>query len=69
MVRDGTAALGHRGIEEVSPDCGRSLDPEISMRSGVINEPPPTPVSPTRRPTTKPERTKRGLIVNSIFAR
>ncbi len=28
MVRDGTDALGHRGIEEVSPDCGRSLDPE-----------------------------------------
>src|ERR1700730_3004257 len=36
--------------------------PKISTRSGVINEPPPTPVNPTRRPMVKPERAKKGLI-------
>ncbi|MGZ5039719.1 MAG: hypothetical protein ACXWBQ_03170 [Usitatibacter sp.] len=28
--------------------------PNTSMRIGVINEPPPTPVRPTIAPTTKP---------------
>ena len=29
--------------------------PNISVSSGVISEPPPTPVRPTNRPTSKPE--------------
>src|SRR5262249_12595321 len=35
------------------------------MRSGVISEPPPTPVIPTRKPTKKPDRTKRGWMVSN----
>src|SRR3569833_2834529 len=32
---------------------------------GVISEPPPTPVIPTRKPTAKPESTKRGCMVSN----
>ena len=35
---------------------------KINTSKGVISEPPPTPVNPTRRPTTKPESAKEGLI-------
>src|SRR5579859_3431624 len=35
------------------------------MRSGVISDPPPTPVMPTRKPTKKPDRTKRGWMVSN----
>src|SRR5690349_19698259 len=35
------------------------------MRRGVINEPPPTPVIPTRKPTKKPDRTKSGWMVSN----
>ena len=31
--------------------------PNSNVSRGVINEPPPTPVSPTRMPTAKPEIT------------
>ena len=39
--------------------------PKISTSSGVINEPPPTPVMPTRAPTTKPDKMT-GAIPQSI---
>jgi hypothetical protein len=29
--------------------------PKIRIRSGAISDPPPTPVTPTRRPTRNPE--------------
>jgi hypothetical protein len=29
--------------------------PNTSTKSGVISDPPPTPVKPTSRPTTRPE--------------
>ena len=29
--------------------------PNKNTKSGVMSEPPPTPVKPTRKPTTKPE--------------
>ena len=38
--------------------------PNNRMRSGVINDPPPTPVMPTRRPTLKPDATKMGSIAD-----
>src|SRR6202022_1400341 len=34
--------------------------PNNRINSGVISEPPPTPVIPTRRPTPKPEATGGG---------
>ena len=36
--------------------CG--LRPKKKISSGVMSEPPPTPVSPTTRPTEKPAKTK-----------
>jgi hypothetical protein len=31
------------------------MNPNSKMSSGVINEPPPTPVMPTNTPTQKPD--------------
>src|SRR5258708_9787428 len=39
--------------------------PNKRISSGVISEPPPTPVMPTRRPTPKPEATYRGSITDA----
>jgi len=36
--------------------------PKINTSKGVISEPPPTPVNPTRTPIKKPESAKEGLI-------
>jgi hypothetical protein len=36
--------------------CG--LIPKKKIKIGVINDPPPTPVSPTTKPTKKPANTK-----------
>jgi hypothetical protein len=33
------------------------LTPKKKISTGVISEPPPTPVSPTMRPTAKPAKT------------
>ena len=33
--------------------------PNTNISNGVINDPPPTPVCPTRRPTSRPETAKR----------
>jgi len=48
-------ALGKRGIQQIGAHRGRRIDAEYQASSGVINEPPPTPVMPTMNPTTKPE--------------
>ena len=39
--------------------------PNSSTSSGVISEPPPVPVWPTRRPTRKPDREISRLSRNS----
>jgi len=39
------------------PTAMWGLMPKKKMRMGVISEPPPTPVSPTIRPTAKPAKT------------
>ena len=36
--------------------------PNSKTRIGVISDPPPTPVCPTSRPTTNPDREYSGLI-------
>jgi hypothetical protein len=36
--------------------CG--FTPKKKINNGVINDPPPTPVSPTTKPTKKPAKTK-----------
>ncbi|EXI85511.1 MAG: hypothetical protein AW12_02268 [Candidatus Accumulibacter sp. BA-94] len=38
------------------PTAVAGWTPKTSTSSGVINEPPPTPVSPTMAPTTKPDK-------------
>jgi hypothetical protein len=38
------------------PTARMGLMPKPKMSSGVIKEPPPTPVRPTTKPTKKPER-------------
>lgn len=38
------------------PTATDGLTPNSKVRSGVISEPPPTPVMPTSRPTAKPDR-------------
>ena len=45
--------------------------PKQSTSSGVINEPPPTPVKPMSRPTNPPHKTKRrgcGFMQQNIIA-
>src|SRR6516225_1449956 len=37
--------------------------PNKSTKSGVISEPPPTPVKPTSVPTSRPEKAYKGLII------
>jgi len=37
------------------PTAAAGLIPNTRMSRGVISEPPPTPVKPTRAPTRKPE--------------
>jgi hypothetical protein len=64
-MNERAAGLGNCGIEEVGADRGDRMIPKISTSSGVINEPPPTPVMPTRAPTTNPDRMK-GAIPKSI---
>jgi hypothetical protein len=61
MVHDGADGLGRRGIEESVPTAVVAWTPKINTRTGVINEPPPTPVNPTKAPTRKPESAKKGL--------
>src|SRR3954451_20944761 len=39
--------------------------PAKRTRSGVMSEPPPMPVSPTRMPTPRPKRTTSGAIASS----
>jgi hypothetical protein len=39
------------------PTAVAGLKPKRNTKSGVINEPPPTPVSPTKIPTNNPEIT------------
>src|SRR5688500_8599499 len=36
------------------------------MRNGVIREPPPTPVSPTRKPTRRPKRVGERSILGPV---
>jgi hypothetical protein len=36
------------------PTAARGGIPKPKIKSGVINEPPPTPVNPTMKPTTSP---------------
>jgi hypothetical protein len=38
-------------------------------RMGVISEPPPTPVRPTRKPTNRPENAYRGSMWGSAMER
>jgi hypothetical protein len=44
------------------PIAVTGLIPKIRISSGVIREPPPIPVSPTRKPTPKPKKTIAGSI-------
>jgi hypothetical protein len=55
-VGDGAGALGDRGEGEIGADGDRWIDAEQQVSSGVISEPPPTPVMPTSRPTAKPDK-------------
>ncbi len=49
------AGLGRGGIQQVGADGGIGWMPNSRINNGVISEPPPTPVMPTKRPTPKPE--------------
>ena len=49
------AAGGDAGVDEVSRTAFSGEIPNNRISSGVISEPPPTPVMPTRKPTPKPE--------------
>jgi hypothetical protein len=42
--------------------------PIVTTRKGVIKEPPPTPVRPTRKPTSRPKRTGSGSITPGDYA-
>ena len=44
--------------------CG--LTPKKNISTGVINEPPPTPVIPTISPTKKPEAVYRKSILGAL---
>jgi hypothetical protein len=51
----GAAGLGERRVEQVRADGAvAGWMPNSSTSSGVISEPPPTPVRPTMAPTTNP---------------
>jgi hypothetical protein len=39
------------------PTAVAGCTPNSKISNGVINEPPPTPVMPTSKPTQKPDRT------------
>src|SRR4051812_32697722 len=41
--------------------------PKSRISSGVISEPPPTPVNPTMAPTTKPDRLYKGSMPHTMF--
>src|SRR3712207_118200 len=40
--------------------------PTTVSKNGVIREPPPTPVRPTRKPTRRPKRVGVGSILGSV---
>src|SRR3954468_5983987 len=45
------------------PTAVTGFTPKTTISSGVISEPPPMPVSPTRQPTPRPNRMMKGSIV------
>lgn len=47
--------FGDRGVHQVRPHGGGAGTP-MANRKGLIREPPPTPVSPTRNPIKRPKR-------------
>src|SRR6185312_8475762 len=59
-VDHGAAGLGDGGIKQVGADRGSRMDANRRTRIGVIRDPPPTPVIPTRTPTARPARIKSG---------
>jgi hypothetical protein len=56
-MNQAAAGLGRRCIQQVGPDRGGRVNAEQEISSGVISEPPPTPVIPTSRPTPNPDAT------------
>ena len=55
-VQEGTIQPGRNAVEQVGPDRYERVDLEHLDQHGVIMLPPPTPVNPTRNPTTSPMR-------------
>jgi hypothetical protein len=41
--------------------------PTTATRNGVIKEPPPTPVRPTKNPTSRPKRAGGGVEVHALL--
>jgi hypothetical protein len=55
---DGAAHFGEGGKQQVGPHGQVRFHTEEENEDGVINEPPPTPVKPTMRPTANPAKMK-----------
>jgi hypothetical protein len=53
-VPRGAEGLEDRAVEDVGPDPTDGLKPKTRTSMGVISEPPPIPVMPTRRPISSP---------------
>ncbi len=54
VVAAGGAGLGETGEQQIGADGQSRRDADIEIRKGVISEPAPTPVMPTRKPTRNP---------------
>ena len=63
------AELGGRREKQVGADGQIGLDPEAKISSGVIKEPPPTPVRPTTRPTKNPAKRKANSCMGATVNR
>ena len=54
---EAATGLGRRRIQRSVPTAVAGWTPNSMISSGVISDPPPTPVRPTSKPTLKPEAT------------
>jgi len=56
-------SLGYKMIKVQAPMAPAPTEETGTISNGVISDPPPTPVMPTRTPTPKPESEYGGSII------
>ena len=60
--------LCDRGEQKIGANSNSRRNPETGYQLGVVNDPPPTPVIPTRIPTRNPPRVMRSQISGSCVS-